>query len=68
MNELDILKEKSELIESDEYKKIRSYQIEKIIDLSTSEIDEKELKGMLKLIKNTDNWLNDYEKKLKNNK
>ncbi len=68
MNELDILKEKSELIKSDEYKKIRSYQIEKIIDLSTSEIDEKELKGMLKLIKNTDNWINDYEKKLKTNK
>lgn len=68
MNELEILKEKAELISSNNYKKIRSYQIEKIIDLSTSEIDEKELKGMLKLIKNTDNWQSDYEKKLKTNK
>lgn len=66
MNELEILKEKAELVSSVEYKKIRSYQIEKIIDLSTSEIDEKELKGMLKLIKTSDNWQNDYEKKLKN--
>ncbi len=68
MNELEILKEKAELVSSNEYKKIRSYQIEKIIDLSTSEIDEKELKGMLKLIKNTDNWQSDYDKKLKANK
>ena len=68
MNELEILKEKSNLAKSEQYKKIRQYCLEKIIDLSTSEIEEKELKGMLKMIKNVDNWQGDYEKKLKNSK
>lgn len=65
MNELEILKDKADLVNSETYNKIRAYQIEKIIELSTSDIDEKELKGMLKFIKYTDNWADDYEKKLK---
>lgn len=68
MDEIEILKEKANLVETSEYKKIRSYQVERIIDLSTSDIDEKEIKGMLKLIKSTDNWKNDFEKKLKTKK
>lgn len=63
--ELEILKKKADLIKSAEYREIRQYQIEKIIDLSTSDIDEKELKGMLKMIKHTDNWADEYESKIK---
>lgn len=63
--ELETLKKKADLIKSAEYREIRQYQIEKIIDLSTSDIDEKELKGMLKIIKYTDNWADEYESKIK---
>lgn len=63
MDKLQILKEKSELVKSAEYQKIRQYQIETIVSLSNSDIDEKELKGMLKLIRKTDLWNEEYEKK-----
>lgn len=66
MTDIEILQERADLIKSAQYKKIREYQLEKIVDLSSSDIDEKELKGMLKLIKHTDSWLNDYENKKKN--
>lgn len=64
MDKLQILKEKADLVKSAEYQKIRQYQIETIINLSTSDIDEKELKGMLKLIRKTDSWADEYEKKI----
>lgn len=66
MTDIEILQEKADLIKSAQYKKIREYQLEKIVDLSSSDVDEKELKGMLRLIKHTDSWLNDYENKKKN--
>lgn len=66
MTDIEILQEKADLIKSAQYKKIREHQLEKIVDLSSSDIDEKELKGMLRLIKHTDSWLNDYENKKKN--
>lgn len=66
MTDIEILQEKADLIKSAQYKKIREYQLEKIVDLSSSDIDEKEIKGMLRLIKHTDSWLNDYENKKKN--
>lgn len=66
MTDIEILQERADLIKSAQYKKIREYQLEKIVDLSSSDIDEKELKGMLRLIKHTDSWLNDYENKKKN--
>lgn len=65
MDELEILKEKAELISGCDYQKIKNYQIEKIITLATSNIEPLELKGMLKLIAYTDNFKQEYEKKLK---
>lgn len=65
MNELDILKEKAELVSGMEYRKIKDYQIEKIITLAISNIEPLELKGMLKLIAYTDSFKQEYEKKLK---
>lgn len=66
MTDIEILQEKADLVKSAQYKKVREYQLEKIVDLSSSDIDEKELKGMLRLIKHTDSWVNDYENKKKN--
>ena len=60
-----ILKEKADLATSEIYHKIRQYQLEKIISLSTSDIEGVELKAMLKLIKHTDSWADEYEKKVK---
>lgn len=65
MDELEILKEKAELVFGSDYQKIKNYQIEKIITLSTSSIEPLELKGMLKLIAYTDNFKQEYEKKVK---
>lgn len=56
--ELKILKEKADLVQSDIYKKIRNYQIEKIITLTST--DPLEVRGMMKLIKHTDSWLEEY--------
>lgn len=58
--ELKILKEKVELVQSDIYKKIRNYQIEKIITLTNT--DPLEVRGMMKLIKYTDSWIDEYNK------
>lgn len=65
MDELEILKEKAELVSGNDYQKIRNYQIDKVIALSTSNIEPLELKGMLKLISYTDNFKQEYEKKVK---
>lgn len=65
MDELEILKEKAELVSGSDYQKIKNYQIDKIIALATSNIEPLELKGMLKLISYTDNFKQEYEKKVK---
>ena len=43
---------------------IKEQQIEMLLELSTTNIDEKEFKGMAKLIAKTGNWKKDYDKKL----
>ena len=63
--DLNDLKEKAELAQSEQYKKVRKYQLDKIVSLSTSQIKSSELKGMLKQIASTDSWVSDYEKELK---
>lgn len=62
---LILLKEKADLVSSSTYQKIRKFQVEKIIDLSTTDIEPLEVKGMLKLIKHTDGWVDEYNKKNK---
>lgn len=58
---LKYFKYKKDLVDSEQWKQIRAEQLNKIVELSTSNIDEKELKGMLKLIAKTDNWSNKYD-------
>lgn len=61
-NQLRILKEKAEAVKSAGYQTVKKYQLDKILNLASSNIDPLELKGMLKLIASTNTWINDYEK------
>lgn len=56
----EILSEKYDLIESKEYSKIKSYQLENIVKLSNSDINPLILQGMLKLIADTEKWRNEF--------
>ncbi len=56
----EILSEKYDLIESEEYSKIKSYQLENIVKLSNSDINPLILQGMLKLIADTEKWRNEF--------
>lgn len=60
MDNKEILSEKLDLINSEIYSKIKSYQLENIVKLSNSDIDPLMLKGMLKVIFDTDKWRNEF--------
>lgn len=62
---LDILKEKSELAQSPEFQRIRQFQLEEILSLSNSSLEPAEIRGMLKLIRRTDDWVSDYNRELR---
>lgn len=61
MNNKELLKLKYELAKSDIYNRVRSLQLDEIVSKSTSSLSSDELRGMLKLIKLTDEWVSDYE-------
>ena len=56
----DIIKKKYDLITSDDYSMIKSYQLENIVKLANSDINPLILQGMLKLIADTDKWKSDF--------
>lgn len=56
----DILAKKYDLITSENYSMIKSYQLENIIKLANSDINPLILQGMLKLIADTDKWKTDF--------
>lgn len=58
------LKRRYDLVNTDTYKAIRELALEKIISLSASGVDEKELKGMVRLINYTDSFESDYLKEM----
>jgi hypothetical protein len=60
--EFELAKLKADLANSIEYKKIRDLQLNKCLELSKSDIEPLELKGMLKLIASTDSWTEQFEK------
>lgn len=66
MNEAEyqICKEKAALVKGETYAKIRMYQLNKIISLAKSSIDPLEIRGMLKLIADSDDWENQFIKKI----
>jgi len=57
----ELAKFKASLISGGTYKDIRDLQLKKILELSKSDIEPLELKGMLKLIASTDNWAKEFE-------
>lgn len=61
-NKKDILTEKNNLANSAEYMRIREFQLNNIVNLSNGSIDPLILKGMLKGIKDTDEWAEDFKK------
>lgn len=63
----DILTEKNDLISTEDYFKIKSYQLENILKLSNSEINPLILQGMLKVIADTDKWKSDFVNAKKRN-
>ena len=56
----DIIAKKYDLITSDDYSMIKSYQLENIVKLANSDINPLILQGMLKLIADTDKWKSDF--------
>jgi len=56
----DIIAQKYDLITSDNYSMIKSYQLENIVKLANSDINPLILQGMLKLIADTDKWKSDF--------
>lgn len=66
----EILVEKYDLVDSDIYSKIKSYQLDNIVKLSNSDINPLILQGMLKLIADTEKWRSEFKnekkKELKN--
>lgn len=62
MNKLETVTHKYQLVESQEYDSIRQYQLEHIIRLSDSAIDPVLLKGMLKLVHDTNSWSYDFQR------
>ena len=63
----DILTEKNDLISTEDYSKIKSYQLENILKLSNSEINPLILQGMLKVIADTDKWKSNFVNAKKRN-
>lgn len=61
MDNSELLKFRYNIVKSETYQHIRSQQLENIVSRSTSSISDSELRGMLKLIKYTDDWKSDYE-------
>lgn len=61
-SDLDLLQKKAELIEGNDYKRIRQLQLERIVNLSNTQIDPVIFKGMVKMIYDTDQWKDDYTK------
>ena len=58
----------NELQQLTHYKEIRDLQIKKCLELSKSNIEPLELKGMMKLIATTDDWEKEFENILKDRK
>lgn len=65
MNEFEKLKKLKEKVESSGYQLIREWQLNKIVELSLSNIDPVEFKGMVKLIAKTDNIVEDFNRYVK---
>lgn len=59
---------RDDLANSEVYELIKEQQIEMLIELSNTNIDEKLLKGMALLIYKTGNWKKDYDRKLSQKK
>ncbi|MCR5266780.1 MAG: hypothetical protein K6E29_09360 [Cyanobacteria bacterium RUI128] len=55
---------RDDLANSEVYELIKEQQIEMLLEYATTNIDEKEFKGMAKLIAKTGGWKKDYKKKL----
>ena len=63
----ELIAEKNRLIQTKEHKRVRELQLNDILQLSLGNTDPTEIKGMLKLIKLTDNWGNEFNKLAKKN-
>lgn len=62
MSNLELTIEKNNIINSPIYKRLRDLQLKYILDLSNHSIDPLLIKGMLKLINDTDRWADEYIK------
>ena len=62
---LELLLRRKELCNSQDVKEVIEICKNRIIDLSCGGIDDKELRGMLKLIKFITDWEYDYDKYIK---
>ncbi|MEI7474696.1 MAG: hypothetical protein WCK67_07940 [bacterium] len=56
----ELILKKRNLLISKEYQEIRTYQLNHIVNQANSTIDPLIIKGMLKLIADTDKWEDDF--------
>lgn len=66
--ELKFLQLKADLAKSPDCLKLREIMLDMVFDYSTGDIDEKELKGMVRLLAKTRNWDKELDIKIKNEK
>ena len=59
---------KAELVKNPDCIKFREILLNMVFDYSLGDIDEKELKGMVRLLANTRDWDKKRDKKIKNAK
>lgn len=67
-DKLELLDKKARLAQSADCIELREVLLNMIFDYSLSDIDDKEVRGMLRLLANTRDWDKKRDKKVKNAK
>lgn len=62
MNEKELIAKKRNLLHSKDYQEIRTYQLNHIVSMGNSTVEPLVIKGMLKLINDTDKWEDEFLK------
>lgn len=67
-DKLELLDKKARLAQSADCIELREVLLNMVFDYSLSDIDDKEVRGMLRLLANTRDWDKKRDKKVKNAK
>ena len=60
--EFNTKRDRFELVNDEKYKKIKTHQLEMVLECARANYEPLEIRGMLKLIAKTDGWKDDFLK------